>query len=111
MMSQIGSLPRVARSALADGRSATTGMIRSAILTYYGRIVMPRQAFRIRILPAAGPSDCAAGASALSWVGRNIPGVAARRKTIGAQGNPCAVMPATARGGAMAEKPYDRLDG
>src|SRR5712691_5490785 len=39
MMSQVGSFPRAARSALEDGRSAT-GIFRSAILTYFGQIVI-----------------------------------------------------------------------
>src|SRR5215831_14004088 len=40
MTSQIGSWPRVARSALGNGRSVATGTVRSAMLTYLGQIVI-----------------------------------------------------------------------
>src|SRR5713226_3991597 len=43
MMSQVGSFPRPARSAFEDDRSAT-GIFRSAILTYFGQIVIQERA-------------------------------------------------------------------
>src|SRR5260370_531324 len=84
MTSQMGSLPRPARSAPENARSVATGTVRSAMLTYLFRSdCYPTRGRHERIVPAAPPRvDCARGASALSWSGRNIPSVGPRRKSI-----------------------------
>src|SRR6516225_11602549 len=83
MTSQMGSLPRPARSAPENARSVATGTVRSAMLTYLGQIVIQQEAATKGSCPRPPPrADCARGASALSWSGRNIPSVGPRRKSI-----------------------------
>src|SRR5262249_11753957 len=112
MTSQMGSLPRPARSALENARSVATGTVRSAMLTYFGQIVIQQVAATKGSCPRPPPRGvCAGGARALSWTGRNRRGVAPGRKRIRAG----TVRPPPAQDlseeNAMAEKPYDRLEG
>src|SRR6516162_5939005 len=96
MTSQMGSLPRPARSALENARSVATGTVRSAMLTYLGQIVIQQGGRHERIVPAAPPrADCARGVSALSWSGRNIPSVGPRRKSIRRGTTPAGAGPAS----------------
>src|SRR5262249_1241223 len=54
-----------------------------SIVEIFGSVCYQTRARQERIVPAAQPrADCARGASALSWTGRNIPGVDPRRKSI-----------------------------
>src|SRR5262249_9662892 len=119
MISQIGSLPRAARSALEAGRSAT-GIFRSAILTYFGQIVIQEPAATKGSCAPALPSPAYGGgwgmeeriapeAQARSHgAGRNIPGVGSRRKRVRAP--PAAGGPAEpeSRGGNAMAVPFDQ---
>src|SRR5262249_49596228 len=56
MMSQIGSCARGTPSALDKARSAATGTVRSAILTYFGQIVIQEAAAAKRSYPRTAPN-------------------------------------------------------
>src|SRR5262249_53520508 len=99
MMSQIGSCARGTPSALDKARSAATGTVRSAILTYFGQIVI-QEAGLLR-------NDRTRGAAPNRLHPRP-----ARALMVGAKHTGC--RPATQKykdGITMADKPYDRLEG
>src|SRR5215472_6395466 len=66
MTSQIGSWPRVARSALGNGRSVAMGTVRSAMLTYLGQIVIRELAATKGSYPRLGAKRIAPSAQARS---------------------------------------------
>src|SRR6266480_1416731 len=81
MRSHIGSWSRPARSAPENERSDATGLVRSAMLTYFGQIVIRERAATKGLYPPPRPKRIAPLAQARSWAGRNIPGVGPRRKS------------------------------
>src|SRR5258706_1404213 len=93
MISQIGSCARGAPCALDKARSAATGMFRSVILTYLGQIVSREPATTKGSLR----TDCTHGARALMGGPKHTGCRSATQKYKDRI--------------AMAEKPYDRLEG
>src|SRR5262250_1282591 len=66
MTSQMGSLPRPARSALENDRSVPTGTVRSAMLTYFSQIVIQQRAATKGSCPRPRPERIAPEAQARS---------------------------------------------
>src|SRR5262245_12555639 len=66
MTSQMGSLPRPARSALENDRSVATGTVRSAMLTYFGQTVIQQRAATKGSCPRPSPERIAPEAQARS---------------------------------------------
>src|ERR1700755_2855837 len=66
MTSQMGSLPRPARSAPENARSVATGTVRSAMLTYLGQIVIQQEAATKGSYPRPRPERIAPEAQARS---------------------------------------------
>src|SRR5258708_23167708 len=66
MPSQMGSLPRTARSAAENARSVATGTVRSAMLTYLGQLVIQQHAATKGSYPRPHAERIAPGAQARS---------------------------------------------
>src|SRR5215475_15768800 len=98
MMSQIGSCARGTPSALDKARSAATGTVRSAILTYFGQIVIQEAAATKRSYPRRRSEPIAPAARARSH---------GRSKTYRVSPRDAKVLGRN----HMADKPYDRLEG
>src|SRR5262249_40434025 len=112
MTSQMGSLPRPARSALENARSVATGTVRSAMLTYFGQIVIQQMAATKGSCPRPRPEPIAPEAQARSHGRPKHTGCrpATQKHKDGDDPAPAGAGPSPRRH-AMAEKPYDRLEG
>src|SRR5437016_2166928 len=84
MTSQIGSSrPWAEASAVAAARSDGRETVRSAILTYFGLIVIQERAFTKGSFPGPPGGRCAGPRTAVSIDRPNITGLGPRRKTSG----------------------------
>src|SRR5262249_32717539 len=111
MTSQIGSWPRVPRSALGNGRSVATGTVRSAMLTYLGQMLSESWPLRKGRTRGSAPNALRRRRKRALMGGPKHTGCRAATQKPKDEPASTGAGP-TSRGGiAMAEQPYDRLEG